>query len=131
MHKQAFILHTESHTKAWHIYKKQYLQRNRIHLKHTIMEKQITLEQAGTACGKINSMIKKATSMLNAPLRLLGRYYSYVIERNLDMRQTKAITEAQMAFFATILPVEMPILLHLAACMWFIMSLKKCRSLLK
>ena len=70
------------------------------------MEKQITLEQAGTACGKINSMIKKTTSMLNAPLRLLGRYYSYVIERNLDMRQTKAITEAQMAFFATILPVE-------------------------
>lgn len=95
------------------------------------MEKQITLEQAGTACGNINSMIKKATSMLNAPLRLLGRYYSYVIERNLDMRQTKAITEAQMAFFATILPVEMPILLHLAACTWFIMSLKKCRSLLK
>lgn len=77
------------------------------------MEKQITLEQAGTACGKINSMIKKATSMLNAPLRLLGRYYSYVIERDLDMRQTKAITEAQMAFFATILPVEMPILLHM------------------
>ena len=34
------------------------------------MEKQITLEQAGTACGKINSMIKKATSMLNAPLCL-------------------------------------------------------------
>lgn len=94
MHKQAFILHTESHTKAWHIYKKQYLQRNKKHLKHTIMEKQITLEQAGTACGKINSMIKKTTSMLNAPLRLLGRYYSYVIERDLDMRQTKAITEA-------------------------------------
>ena len=46
------------------------------------MEKQITLEQAGTACGKINLMIKKATSMLNAPLRLLGRYYSYVIERD-------------------------------------------------
>ena len=33
--------------------------------------------------------------MLNAPLRLLGRYYSYVIERDLDMRQTKAITEAR------------------------------------
>lgn len=58
MHKQAFILHTESHTKAWHIYKNNIYNETKT-LKHTIMEKQITLEQAGTACGKVNSMIKR------------------------------------------------------------------------
>lgn len=86
------------------------------------MEKQITLEQAGTACGKINSMIKRATSMLNAPLRLLGRYYSYVIERNLDMRQTKAITEAQMAFFAPYFRLRCPY-----CCIWQPASGLSCR----
>lgn len=95
------------------------------------MEKQISLGQTATTCGKTTSLVKKAANMLNTPLRLLGRYYSHVIERDLDMRQTKAITEVQIAFFATVLPAEMPILLHLAACVWFIMSLKKCRSLLK
>lgn len=95
------------------------------------MEKQITLEQAGTASGRINTLVKKAAYMLSAPLRILGRYYSLVLERDVDMRQTKAITEAQLAFFATVLPAEMPILLHVAACIWFIMSLRKCRSLIK
>lgn len=43
-------------------------------------------------------MIKKAAHIAGAPLRLLGRYYSLVLERDVDMRQTKAITEAQLAF---------------------------------
>lgn len=95
------------------------------------MEKQIALRQSGTTCGKTTSPVKKAANMLNSPLRLLGRYYSMVLERDVDMRQTKAITEAQLAFFATVIPADIHVLLHVAACVWFIMSLKKCRSLLK
>ncbi len=95
------------------------------------MEKQIALGQAPTANGKTSNLIKKAAHMFGAPLRILGKYYSLVLERNIDMRQTKAITEAQIAFFATVIPADMHVLLHVAACAWFIMSLRKCRSLLK
>lgn len=95
------------------------------------MEKQIALGQTANTCSKLEALVKKATLMAAAPLRLLRKYYSMVLEREVDMRQTKAITEAQLAFFATVIPAEMHILLHIAACAWFLISLKKCRSLMK
>lgn len=95
------------------------------------MEKQIALGQTGQTYGRLAAIIKKAAHIAGAPLRLLGRYYSLVLERDVDMRQTKTITEAQLAFFATVMPADMHILLHVAACAWFIFALKKCRSVMK
>ena len=64
------------------------------------------------------------------PIEMLRDYYSIVLERNLNMRQTWALIEAQAAFFLGILPVGYAFILRAVALVWFIIALKKCRKLL-
>ncbi|MBR7018678.1 MAG: ATP-binding protein [Prevotella sp.] len=64
------------------------------------------------------------------PIEMLRDYYSLVLERNLNMRQTWALIEAQAAFFLGILPVGYAFILRAVALVWFIIALKKCRKLL-
>lgn len=101
------------------------------------MNKQMTLSTSNNTINKFNDMaccvanITEATrNMLNAPLQLLRRYYSTVLERPVDTALTKALTTTQMAFFLTILPADYSLVIRFAACAWFIKSLLRCRSLL-
>ena len=64
------------------------------------------------------------------PIEILRDYYSLVLERNLNMRQTWVLIEAQTAFFLGILPVGYAFILRAVALVWFIIALKKCRKLL-
>ena len=56
-------------------------------------------------------------------------YYAFVLEREITMKQAWVMTEAQLAFFATVLPADYHIVLRIVACLWFVATLKRCRSL--
>lgn len=94
------------------------------------MEKQIILTADTNPWKKASTLIRKAAGRLNAPVQIMGRYYAHVLEREISLRQAKALTEAQLAFFATVMPADFSVMLRAAACAWFVMSIRKCRSLL-
>lgn len=101
------------------------------------MEKQITLSTSNNMMNKFNDMVCCVTGMadavryaLAAPLRLLGRYYSAVLEQPIDMRISAALTTTQLAFFLTIMPADYPLAVRCVACAWFVASLRKCRKML-
>lgn len=74
---------------------------------------------------------RRVRSVVLLPLQWLRRYYSIVLEKPVSMRQTRLMTVAQLAFFATVMPVEMHLFLRMAACVWFIAVLLKCRAAFK
>jgi len=101
------------------------------------MEKQITIMTADSVINKVKNMCDaametphRALNIIGTPLQMLGHYYSEVLERPLNMRQIKALTVVQAAFFVTILPADYPFILRAAACAWFITSLIKCRQVM-
>lgn len=63
------------------------------------------------------------------PMHLLRRYYSYVLEREVTMRETRLLTEVQAAAFMFIFPVECPVVVRMAALIWAFVALKKCKKL--
>jgi hypothetical protein len=61
---------------------------------------------------------------------MLRGYYARVLEREIDMHQTWALIEAQVAFFLGVMPVGYDFPLRAAALVWFVVAVKKCRRLL-
>ncbi len=79
---------------------------------------------------KLTLTIKKYLEMFNFPLEIMSRYYSIVLNKDINLEQTKAITIAAIAFLITILPADFNLALRFMACLWFINSLIKCRKVL-
>lgn len=78
-----------------------------------------------------NSVITSANKVLNAaktPIEWLRNYYSVVCEKELTLRQTMLLINAQFAFFATVFPANMPIVARIACCAWLVYSLKTCKN---
>lgn len=91
------------------------------------MEKEIVLT-AGSINGKCMADIARyIINKVNVPARILRRYYSYVLGKDVSMRQTWMLIEAQVAFFAGVMPVNINIIVRAIMFMWFVTALKKCR----
>ena len=92
------------------------------------MEKQLILT-TNVGASKSMMMMKRLSETLVMPMNCLRRYYAFVLEREITMKQAWVMTEAQLAFFATVLPADYHIVLRIAACLWLVATLKRCRSL--
>lgn len=57
----------------------------------------------------------------------LRQYYSRVLERPIDLRQTLLLVQAQVAFVLAALPAECPLLLRAAFALWFGWSVRVCK----
>ena len=95
------------------------------------MEKNITWEnitpnrttwQSETDAFKQTGM--KMVNYLSAPIEWLRKYYSGIFEREITMRHTLLLINAQMAFFAAAFPVDSPIWMRLACCVWLLHALR-------
>lgn len=86
------------------------------------MEKQITMQSTWM-------LMENVKKVANLPVEWLRQYYSSVLERDINMRQTWSLIEVQVAFFAGIMPANYSLLLRAAFCTWFLMALKRCRGL--
>ena len=78
-----------------------------------------------------NSVMTIANKVLNgakAPIEWLRNYYSTVCEKELTLRQTMLLINAQFAFLATAFPANMPIVARIACCAWLVYSLKTCKK---
>ena len=90
----------------------------------TIMENNITLSNRIIA---LNAIIGTRLGKLSVPVEMLRKYYSTVLERDIDMRQTWFLINAQLAFVFAAFPVDGPIVLRIACCVWFIHAVLLCK----
>lgn len=91
------------------------------------MEKQMTMTVNTGTAKKASEVFKRVCNTLETPLRMMRRYYSYVLGREVGNIEAKVITEAQLAFFATVMPADMPLMIRISACAWFVLAVRKCR----
>ena len=78
-----------------------------------------------------NTVMMAANKALNGvkiPIEWLRKYYSVVCEKELTLRQTMLVINAQFAFLATAFPANMPIVARIACCAWLVYSLKTCKN---
>ncbi|MCR5131149.1 MAG: ATP-binding protein [Prevotella sp.] len=91
------------------------------------MNKEMTIR---TNVSKPN-FVQMAAKAVRMPVEMLCKYYSDVLERELNLRQTWLLINAQLAFTFAVLPFESPLFLRAAACIWFLHAVLKCREALK
>ncbi len=94
------------------------------------MERQIALNMQQSVINRLSQNIHKMKETMNIPIRKLSNYYSMVLERDVNNRQTWALLEAQAALFLGILPMGYAITVRLLALGWLLVALRKCRQLL-
>ena len=87
------------------------------------MEKQMTIQSTWM-------LLENVKNVANRPVEWLRQYYSSVLERDINMRQTWNLIEVQAAFFAGIMPANNSLWLRAACCAWFLWALKRCRRML-
>ena len=75
--------------------------------------------------------ISKIGAWASEPVRLLGGYYSSVLERKLSVGQTWRLIEVQLAFFACIFPADLSVAVRLLAVAWLGSAATRCRKAMK
>ena len=92
------------------------------------MEKQMTLTANESMANKCAETVKRLGRYISLPQRMLRRYYSNVLGEDVSEARARAMTEAQLAFFAVTLPADYPLVLRVLACVWFVVAARKAKS---
>lgn len=64
---------------------------------------------------------------VETPLHMMRKYYSYVLGCEVGNVEANIITEAKLAFCAYVMPADMPLMIRIAACTWFVLTVRKHR----
>ena len=88
------------------------------------MENNITLNNRFVA---LNAIVGAVLSKLSVPVEMLRKYYTSVLEREIDVRQTWLLINAQLAFIFAALPVDGPMVFRMACCGWIIHAALLCK----
>ena len=79
---------------------------------------------------KMNTVLNQTTDAMRRPLMMLTQYYSKVLDRKLDMRQTLSLLNAQLAFFVTAF-AGCSLMLRAFLFAWLVSALLKCKEVMK
>jgi len=77
---------------------------------------------------KLDQVLTQVASSINRPLRSVTSYYSEVLNRKLNIRQTICLLNAQAAFLMTVFPVDCSFVLRLLCACWLVTALLKCKE---
>lgn len=102
------------------------------------MEKNMTLAREHRSMSTFTALMGIATRALalaaNGALKngvdWLRRYYSKALDRELSMRQTWLLVNAQAAFFFTFLPAEAPWAFRAVGAIWLWKAIAACKKAL-
>lgn len=89
------------------------------------MEKEMTLRNSRS---QMQGTMENVWKQVCRPAEWLRSYFSQVLEREVSMRQTMAILNAQVAGTVAVFFTFGSVLLHIAAVAWFVISLLQCRK---
>jgi len=94
------------------------------------MKKDMTLAAEKHVEMTSTNVINTIISGMKAPVSMLADYYSAVLERKIDVRQTLHLLNAQAAFAMTVFPVDGPLAVRALCLAWFVGAVLKCRRVL-
>lgn len=89
------------------------------------MEKNLTLPQGNTAG---TSVPDTSANLVKTPLEWLRKYYSDVLGEEVGFSRMMRMLHAQAAFIMAALPVDGPLPLRAACCLWFLCALLGCKE---
>lgn len=109
-----------------------------------IMEKDITLRLESSHIGTTTSWHKVCRhlsaigrhlvlltplvgQLLSTPLQWLRHYYSRVLEKEVNLKQTRLLLECQLAFMMGAFPAESPLGIRLLCIVWLLNALYRCK----
>lgn len=69
-------------------------------------------------------------ALLSKPICLFASYYSAVLGREISMRQTLLLLNAQLAFVFTVMPVDAHLIGRAVCCVWFLRAVTAYRKAL-
>lgn len=90
------------------------------------MEKNITCRQDSAAPSF--PLLQQVRNLALRAAEAVRRHYSSTIGQEFTLRQTALIINAQVAFFLTVLPADLPVMLRLLVFGWLIHALLKCKA---
>lgn len=73
----------------------------------------------------------KNQSIVSCILIAIANYYSNILEQTVTVSQTKSLINAQCAFFALIMPMDLGMLYRAVALAWFVISVVQCKQRLQ
>jgi len=79
---------------------------------------------------KFDLALVKCAKMVRRSVTALAAYYSRVLERPVDNRQTVLLLNAQAAAFMTIFPADCSLVLRIVCGVWLVSALLKCKAAL-
>ena len=85
---------------------------------------------AGNFASNFANSMSQMTNNIKQPIEWLRQYYSVILEKNLNMKQTALLLETQLAFVMMIFPSDLNLLLRTASLAWFSICLKRCKKFL-
>lgn len=93
------------------------------------MKREMVISSAQPAV-EFKSISSRIAAAVRMPLVALSRYYSMVLEREVNIRQTLMLLNAQTAFVFAVFPVDGPLVLRALCAAWLWHAVKKCRNIL-
>ena len=73
-------------------------------------------------------LVARIATLVNAPIEWLRKYYSTIMEREINIRQTWVLIHAQVAFLFAAIPANFPLLLRALCVFWFLYALLHCKK---
>lgn len=92
------------------------------------MKKEMILTERNTSYNELSRFFKEVAVWFQTPMEWLRKYYSAVLEREVSSKQTSYMTQAQLAFILTVVPIVSSMLLQGVCLTWFVFSLYKCKK---
>ena len=95
------------------------------------MEKNIYLQcEKNHSEQTLQQRINRIKALVSKPLCLLASYYSAVLDREISMRQTLLLLNAQLAFVFVVMPSDASLIGRAICCAWFLKAVLACRKAL-
>ncbi len=88
----------------------------------------ITSGRSADTTAIIKRMVNRLACTALTPLTSLSKYYSSVLEQEINIRQTLLLLNAQTAFVFTAFPVDGPLVLRALCAAWLLHAVLKCKQ---
>lgn|SRR5574344_559904 len=90
------------------------------------MEKEILFNGNVLVAKRDVHLFKGIVSLIKLPILKLMQYYSYILGKDITIKQTLLLLNVQFAFLFAVFPVNLSIVLRVVFAVWFITALLQC-----
>lgn len=99
------------------------------------MNNEMTLQGEFKGVGAVSVIIARCAALASvvkenydAVMDAISCYYAALLNEEVSVARTKALINAQLGFFALIMPMDLGYIYRIAAFLWFAIALLQCKA---